>query len=75
MEHLRVLNVEHVPLHAAGRGGRQACHVVLVLVPLCFGEEFACAQQIPVCQQILLSQASHQVELFDNLGRRICRCC
>ena len=54
MEHVRVLNVEHVPLHAAGRAGRQACHVVLVLVPLCLGEEFACAQQILVCQQILL---------------------
>ena len=49
MEHLRVLNVEHVPLHAAGRAGRQACHVVLILVPFCFGEKFACAQQISVC--------------------------
>ena len=54
MKHLCVLQVEHIPLHAADRAGRQAGHVVLVLVPLCFGEEFACAQQILVCQQILL---------------------
>ena len=75
MKHLCVLQVEQIPLHAARRAGWQASHIVLVFGPSSLGEKLkkTFLRKANCCLPADSSQASHQVEVFDNLGRRICK--